>query len=157
MTETTHMNLVRYQSMMKAQGRKWLRTGDVARIDADGFIEIVDRIKDMIAVGGFKVYPSEIEAAVAPLRAIRDAIAVGLPDERWGQRIVLAYTTASGAELTEADREALDEALTALTKHKRPKSLHRFDSLPLGATGKISRRAVVDLLTTSKPLTPERH
>ncbi|MAL06895.1 MAG: AMP-dependent synthetase [Microbacterium sp.] len=133
-----------------------LRTGDIGRLE-DGILFLTDRRNDMLISGGYNVYPSEIEAAVAPLRAIRDAIAVGLPDERWGQRIVLAYTTASGAELTEADREALDEALTALTKHKRPKSLHRFDSLPLGATGKISRRAVVDLLTTSKPLTPERH
>ncbi len=63
-----------------ADGRTWLRTGDVGTIDADGFIKIVDRLKDMIAVSGFKVFPSQIEAVLHHHAAVKEAMVIGLPD-----------------------------------------------------------------------------
>ncbi|MGN6375863.1 MAG: AMP-binding protein, partial [Sphingomonas sp.] len=80
-----------------AAGRRWLRTGDVGTIDGDGFIRIVDRLKDMIAVGGFKVFPSQIEAVLYRHPAVKEALVIGLPDAYRGEHPRAYVTLVDGA------------------------------------------------------------
>lgn len=121
-------------------GTRWLRTGDVAVIDADGFIAIVDRIKDMIAVGGFKVFPSQVEAVLLEHPAVKEALVLGLPDAYHGE-MPRAYVTldegaaASGAELT--------AWLNArVGKHERVSGVEVRGSLPKTMIGKLDRKAL---------------
>lgn len=122
-----------------------LLTGDIGRREGD-LLWLTDRRSDMLISGGYNVYPSEVEAAVESSPGIRGVVAVGLPDERWGQRIALAYTTSTGGDLSPAQLRELDEHLAQLARHKRPKVCRRLSELPLGATGKTDRRAVVTRL-----------
>src|SRR3546814_2179302 len=89
-----------------AEGTRWLRTGDVGTIDDEGFIRIVDRLKDMIAVGGFKVFPSQIEAVLYRHPAVKEALVIGLPDTYRGEHPRAYVTLNDGATET-------PEALTA--------------------------------------------
>jgi acyl-CoA synthetase (AMP-forming)/AMP-acid ligase II len=127
-----------------------LLTGDVGFIVDDRLV-LVDRRSDMLISGGYNVYPGEIESAVRSSPGLRDVVAVGLPDERWGQRIVLAYTTTTGIDLDAAEQAALHDRLTGLAPHKRPKATHFHAVLPLGATGKIDRRAIATRLSSAQP------
>ncbi|SIN75369.1 class I adenylate-forming enzyme family protein [Agromyces cerinus] len=129
-----------------------LLTGDVGVI-TDGYLVLADRRNNMLISGGYNVYPGEIESAVLSSPGLRDAVAVGLPDERWGQRIVLAYTTTSGADLDASQRAELHDRLDRLAPHKRPKTCHFHAELPLGATGKLDRRAIAaQLIAAEHPL-----
>lgn len=116
----------------------WLRTGDVAAIDADGYIKIVDRVKDMIAVGGFKVFPSQIEAVLYRNPAIREALVIGVPDSYHGEMPKAFVTLAEGAEATG------DELKTWLNpqlgKHERVVAVEIRDALPKTMIGKLSRK-----------------
>ncbi|GAB3126646.1 long-chain fatty acid--CoA ligase [Glaciibacter psychrotolerans] len=119
-----------------------LATGDIGSI-FEGYLFLTDRTNNMLISGGYNIYPSEVEEAVALCPGLREVVVVGIPDERWGERITLVYTTMSGRDLDAMQRRALRTSLDALSRHKRPKSLHRLAEFPLGATGKIDRRAVV--------------
>ncbi len=79
-------------TFVERDGKRYLRTGDVARVDADGFLEIVDRIKDMIAVGGFKVFPSVVEDVILEHPAVKEALVIGVPEEYRGE-VPRAYVT----------------------------------------------------------------
>jgi acyl-CoA synthetase (AMP-forming)/AMP-acid ligase II len=127
-----------------------LLTGDVGIISS-GYLSLVDRTNNMLISGGYNVYPGEIEAVVVSSPGLRAAVVVGLPDDRWGERLVLAYLTTSGAELTASQREALRQRLGGLAPHKRPKSCHLCTEFPLGATGKIDRRALTAQLMAEHP------
>ena len=119
-----------------ADGTRWLRTGDVGVIDADGFVTIVDRLKDMISVGGFKVFPSQIEAILYHHPAVREALVIGVPDPYAGER-PRAYVALSG----EADGDALRDWLNAqLGKHERVDRVVVRDALPKTMIGKLSRK-----------------
>jgi long-chain acyl-CoA synthetase len=119
-----------------AAGR--LRTGDVGLIDADGYIKIVDRLKDMIAVSGFKVFPSQIEAILYRHPSVREALVIGIPDAHSGERPKAFVTLHPGAE---ADGEALAEWLNPqLGKHERVAAVEIRDSLPRTLIGKLSRK-----------------
>ncbi len=131
-----------------------LLTGDVGTIK-DGYLFLTDRKNDMLVSGGYNVYPGEIEAVVVSSAGVREVVVVGLPDERWGQRIVLAYTTASGDDLDAAQHASLQHNLASLAPHKRPKSCHFVSTLPLGATGKIDRRAVAAQLSAAQHPLPD--
>ncbi len=118
----------------------WLRTGDVATIDADGYIRIVDRLKDMIAVGGFKVYPSEIEHKLYQHPAVKEAIVLGVPDAYRGE-VPKAFVT------LEDGYEASGDALAAwlnpqLGKHERVSAVEVRESLPKTMIGKLDRKAL---------------
>lgn len=118
----------------------WLRTGDVATIDADGYIRIVDRLKDMIAVGGFKVYPSEIEHKLYQHPAVKEAIVLGVPDAYRGE-VPKAFVT------LEDGYEASGDALAAwlnpqLGKHERVSTVEVRESLPKTMIGKLDRKAL---------------
>ena len=116
----------------------WLRTGDVATIDEDGFIFIVDRLKDMIAVGGFKVFPSQIEDALYRHPAVKEALVIGVPDAYLGER-PMAYVTLSvpteGADL-------LAWLNPQLGKHERVADVVVRDALPKTMIGKLDRKAL---------------
>jgi long-chain acyl-CoA synthetase len=123
------------EKVLAADG--WLRTGDIARIDAHGFVFIVDRKKDMILVSGFNVYPNEIEDVVAQQPGVLEVAAVGVPDEKSGEAVKLVVVR-KDASLTEEDIRAHCRA--NLTGYKQPKYIEFRDSLPKTNVGKILRR-----------------
>lgn len=118
----------------------WLRTGDVATIDDDGFIFIVDRLKDMIAVGGFKVFPSQIEDILYKHSAIKEALVIGVQDTYSGER-PKAFVTLNDGEMVSG--EELTEWLNPqLGKHERVLAVVVRDALPKTMIGKLDRKAL---------------
>ncbi|HEV7489733.1 MAG TPA: AMP-binding protein [Rhodanobacteraceae bacterium] len=115
----------------------WLRTGDIARIDEQGFVFIVDRKKDMILVSGFNVYPNEIEDVVAQQPGVLEVAAVGVPDEKSGEAVKIVIVR-KDPSLTADDIRAHCRA--NLTGYKQPKYIEFRDSLPKTNVGKILRR-----------------
>ena len=121
-------------------GTRWLRTGDVAQIDADGFITVVDRIKDMIAVGGFKVFPSQVEAVLLEHPAVKEALVLGLPDAYLGEMPRAFVTFEGGAAAT---GEELATWLNArVGKHERVSGVEIRAELPKTMVGKLDRKAL---------------
>jgi long-chain acyl-CoA synthetase len=121
-------------------GAHWFRTGDIVSIDADGFVSIVDRIKELIITGGFNVAPSEVEECLRDFPGIADAAVVGLPDGHSGEAVVAAVVLEPGAELdVEAARAYVRENLTP---YKVPKRLVVVEELPKSLIGKVLRREV---------------
>ena len=119
----------------------WLRTGDVGRMDEDGFVLIEDRKKDMILVSGFNVYPNEIENVIVELDGILEAAAIGIADERSGEAVKI-FAVRKDESTTEQD--ILDHCRENLTGYKRPKIVEFRDELPKTNVGKILRRALRD-------------
>ena len=121
-------------------GESWLRTGDVATIDEDGFLAIVDRIKDMIAVGGFKVFPSEVEKVLLENAAVREALVIGMPDSYRGE-VPRAYVTLAAGSATSAD-ELRDWLNARVGKHERVDEVVLREELPKTMIGKLDRKAL---------------
>ena len=122
-------------------GTRWLRTGDVAQIDADGFIAIVDRIKDMIAVGGFKVFPSQVEAVLVEHPAVKEALVLGMPDAYLGE-MPRAWVTLND-DVPPATGEELAKWLNArVGKHERVSGVELRAELPKTMVGKLDRKAL---------------
>jgi long-chain acyl-CoA synthetase len=120
---------------------EWLRTGDVGEIDADGYIRIVDRLKDMIAVGGFKVFPSTVEAELYKHEAVKEALVIGVPDRYAGERPKAFVTLQDGAEI---EGSVLMAWLNPkLGKHERVIAVEVRDALPKTLVGKLSRKELV--------------
>ena len=119
----------------------WLRTGDIGRMDEDGFVFIEDRKKDMILVSGFNVYPNEVENVVVEIDGVLEAAAIGVPDEYSGE-VVKLFVVRTDARVTEKD--IVDYCRKNLTNYKRPKSIEFRDELPKTNVGKILRRALRD-------------
>lgn len=118
----------------------WLRTGDVAVVEADGYIRIVDRLKDMIAVGGFKVYPSVIEAHLHEHPAVKEAIVLGVPDSYRGEAPKAFVTLEDGFQVS---GEALAAWLNPqLGKHERVIAVEVRLNLPKTMIGKLDRKAL---------------
>ncbi|MEY4671393.1 MAG: hypothetical protein RLZZ415_1272 [Pseudomonadota bacterium] len=119
---------------------RWLRTGDVAVLEEGGYLRIVDRIKDMIAVGGFKVFPSQVEAVLLRHPAVKEALVIGVPDAYRGEAPRAYVTLHDGAAAT---AEALADWLNGqLGKHERVDSVVVRDSLPKTMIGKLDRKAL---------------
>lgn len=119
----------------------WLRTGDMAKIDAKGFIYIVDRKKDMILVSGFNVYPNEVENAVMEHPGVLEAAAIGKNNPESGQ-VVKLFVVRKDPNLTE--KEIIDFCRESLTRYKVPKEIEFRDELPKTNVGKILRRELRD-------------
>jgi long-chain acyl-CoA synthetase len=118
----------------------WFRTGDLARIDADGYFFIVDRFKDMIIRGGYNVYPREIEEVLHEHPAVREAAVIGVPDELLGEEVGAAIALLPG---TEADVTAIrDFVKDRVASYKYPRRIWLVDELPKGPTGKILKRDI---------------
>jgi long-chain acyl-CoA synthetase len=125
--------------VMTADG--FMRTGDIATVDARGFFRIVDRKKDMILVSGFNVYPNEIEQVVSAMPGVAECAAVGVPDEGSGEAVKLVVVRRDAA-LTQAQVKAY--CREHLTGYKRPRVIEFRDDLPKTTVGKVLRRALRD-------------
>ena len=121
----------------------WLRTGDIGRIDDEGFVYIEDRKKDMILVSGFNVYPNEVESVVATHPGVLEVAAVAQSDERSGE-VVALFIVKKDPNLTE--QQVIDHARTQLTGYKTPRHVYFRAELPKTNVGKILRRALRDEL-----------
>ncbi|MGO4458548.1 long-chain fatty acid--CoA ligase [Streptomyces sp. M-16] len=118
----------------------WLRTGDVARLDADGYAYVVDRVKDMFVSGGENVYPAEVEGVLLTHPAVDGCAVVGVPDPVWGEvgRAVVVLRPGSRAD----EHDLLGHLQGRLAKYKIPRSVVLTDALPRTASGKIHKPAV---------------
>lgn len=116
----------------------WFHTGDLARVDDDGFFFIVDRKKDMFISGGENVYPVEIEKTLYDHPAVAQCAVIGVPDEKWGEIGKAVVVLKPGAAATE--EELLDLCRARLARYKVPRSVIFVDTLPLSAAGKILKR-----------------
>ncbi|MBU2033011.1 MAG: AMP-binding protein [Alphaproteobacteria bacterium] len=124
-------------------GAGWLRTGDVATIDEEGFLAIVDRIKDMIAVGGFKVFPSQVETVLVEHSMVKEALVIGHPDPYLGEH-PMAYVTLNDEEGVAApsDSELKDWLNARVGKHERVENVIIRADLPKTMIGKLDRKAL---------------
>jgi len=130
-----------------ADGRRFLRHGDVGRLDEDGFLILMDRTKDMIISGGFNIYPSDLEAVLHADPHVIEAAVVGVPDPDWGETPVGFAVLRPGA-----DKDAvLTAANGKLGKTQRLSALHIVDQLPRSAIGKVLKRELRDRVLTLSP------
>lgn len=120
----------------------WLYTGDIARMDEDGFFYIVDRKKDMIISGGYNVYPRDIEESLYEHSAVKEAVCAGIPDSYWGEFVKAYVVLKEDAQVTEA--ELLTFLKQKLAAYKVPKKIEIRESLPRTAVGKVLRRFLID-------------
>jgi acyl-CoA synthetase (AMP-forming)/AMP-acid ligase II len=137
----------------------WFSTGDLARIDRDGYVHLVDRKNDVIISGGFNIFPGEVERVIAGVDGILEAVVLGLPDERWGEGVHAAVVLDESAGRRYSGAEGADALLRAVTEacrsrlagYKKPLGVHRVDVIPRNAFGKVDRRALRALLLESQP------
>jgi fatty-acyl-CoA synthase len=126
----------------------WFHTGDVGQYDADGFVYIVDRLKDMVISGGENVYPAEVENILFAHPAVADVAVVGLPDARWGEAVTAVVATRPGSQLTL--EELRQFAAESLARYKLPQRLHLVDELPRNPSGKVLKAQLREQLATSE-------
>jgi len=122
----------------------WLYTGDLARRDADGYLYIVDRSKDMIISGGFNVYPREVEDVLSQHPAVASAAVVGVPDPKWGEAVRALVVLRPGASVVV---DELVPELMAFVREKKgavytPKAIDIVDALPVTGLGKLDKKAI---------------
>jgi long-chain acyl-CoA synthetase len=115
----------------------WLRTGDVGRLDDDGYLTIVDRVKDMIIRGGENIYPKEIEAVLTAVPGVLEAAVVGRPDALLGESPVAYVSLYPGAGLS--DQDLLEHCRRHLTRVKVPERIEILDGLPKNPVGKTDK------------------
>ncbi|MGE3289505.1 MAG: long-chain fatty acid--CoA ligase [Pseudonocardia sp.] len=133
------------QATAEASAHGWHHTGDIGMLDAEGYLHIVDRAKDMVITGGFNVYSAEVEQALMAHDAVRDCAVIGLPDEKWGERVAAVVALQPGAE-------AGAEALIAFVKEriggvKAPKQIEFWADLPRSTVGKVLKTDIRRELT----------
>ena len=117
---------------------RWLKTGDAARADEEGFVFIVDRWKDMYISGGENVYPAEIENVLYQLPEIAEAAVIGVPSERWGEVGLAVLVLKPGVDLDRG--KVLDHCAQKLARFKVPHDVAVIEALPRNATGKVLKR-----------------
>jgi long-chain acyl-CoA synthetase len=119
----------------------WFHTGDMARVDEDGYFFIVDRKKDLIIRGGYNVYPREIEEVLYEHPAVAEAAVIGLPHPELGEEVAAGVALKPGASAT--TEELRDHVKTQVAAYKYPRRVRIVDALPKGPTGKILKREIV--------------
>jgi fatty-acyl-CoA synthase len=134
------------QETAEALAGGWLHTGDIGRIDERGYLFITDRKKDMIISGGFNVFPREIEDVVASHPAVRQCCVVGVPDDKWGERVTAVVVSVDGTDAT-----VLSEEIRSLVRERKgpvyaPKSVVFVDRIPETSVGKFDKKALVSFL-----------
>jgi acyl-CoA synthetase (AMP-forming)/AMP-acid ligase II len=128
------------QATAEASTHGWHRTGDIGRFDADGFLYIVDRAKDMIISGGFNVYSAEVEQALMQHPAVQDGAVIGLPDDKWGEKVVAVLQLRPGREVSPQDLQAfVKERIGSV---KTPKLIEIWPDLPRSSVGKVMKRDI---------------
>jgi acyl-CoA synthetase (AMP-forming)/AMP-acid ligase II len=135
-------NMVGYWNLAEANARTirgdWLHTGDAGWLDADGYLYIHDRMKDMIVSGGENVYPAEVESAIFGCPGVADVAVIGVPDEQWGEAVKAVVVRAPGSQVT--GDEIVAYARERIAGYKLPKSVDFLDALPRNPSGKILKR-----------------
>ena len=116
----------------------WMHTGDAGSIDADGYLYVSDRVKDMIISGGENIYPREIEDVLFQIPAVADAAVIGVPDEKWGETVKAVIQVKDGETLTEAEVRAHCRA--NLGGFKQPSSVDFIDVIPRNLSGKVLKK-----------------
>ena len=139
----SHQNMAGYWRNERATAETitpegWLRTGDAGFLDADGFIFLHDRVKDMIVTGGENVYPAEVENVLMKHPDVADAAVIGVPDERWGEAVKAIVVSTPDAKATPEDIIAF--CREHLAGFKLPKSVDFADVLPRNPSGKLLKR-----------------
>jgi len=129
-------------------GEGWFRTGDVGRVDEDGFYFVVDRKKDLIIRGGFNIYPREIEEVLYEHPDVVEAAVVGIPHDAYGEEVGAAVALRPGATVTEGELRAFVKGQVAAYKY--PRVVWFVDDLPKGPTGKILKREIVPPATSEE-------
>lgn len=120
----------------------WLHTGDIGRMDEDGFFYILDRKNDMLISGGYNVYPREVEDVLLAYDGVVEAAVVGLPDEKWGDRVIAVIAGRDGID----GDAVLAFVKTKLANYKHPKSIEIWSELPKSGANKILRREIRDTI-----------
>jgi fatty-acyl-CoA synthase len=127
---------------------EWFKTGDLVRIDEEGYIYVAGRKKEMYISGGENVYPREVEKVLQEHNDVADAAVIGVPDEKWGESGAAYVVTKPGVEVSE--NLLRDHSLKFLAKFKIPKYFFLIDELPLNSTGKIDKKNLLELFQNSK-------
>jgi acyl-CoA synthetase (AMP-forming)/AMP-acid ligase II len=126
----------------EVQAYGWHHTGDIGRREADGYVYITDRKRDMIVSGGFNIYPFEIEQALLAHPAVQDCAVIAVPDEKWGEAVKACVELKAGAAATEA--ELIAACKQSLGSMKAPKSVDFVETLPRSPVGKVLKRVLRD-------------
>lgn len=126
---------------------EWLKTGDLGRLDVDGYLYVIDRRTDLIISGGENVYPSEVENVIGNMQGVDEVAVVGQVDEKWGQ-IPVAFIVTRDVELTA--QVIIDFLKTEVAAFKVPKAIYYLDALPKNATNKVLRRKLLEQLEQKK-------
>ena len=140
--------LNRPEATAQALANGWLHTGDVGQLDANGYLTLVDRSKDLIISGGSNIYPREVEEVLLRHPGLREVAVIGLPDPEWGEVAVAVVVAQPEATLAEADLDAL--CLKHIARFKRPKRYVFVDELPKNATGKVLKRELRERLAAGR-------
>ena len=127
----------------------WLRTGDVGRLDQDGFLTLSDRSKDVIISGGTNIYPREVEEALLTHADVREVSAIGVPDPDWGEIVVACVVLEPGAAADDARLDA--HCLSLIARFKRPKRYVYLDALPKNNYGKVLKTELRAMMRDAKP------
>jgi acyl-CoA synthetase (AMP-forming)/AMP-acid ligase II len=127
----------------------WHHTGDIGYLDDDNLLFIVDRAKDMVITGGFNVYSTEVEQAIMQHPAVQDCAVIGLPDDKWGERLTAVVQLRTGATVDPSE-------ITSFVKHrigsvKTPKQIEVWPDLPRSKVGKILKNELKARLTPASP------
>jgi O-succinylbenzoic acid--CoA ligase len=139
----------RPEETAKAWRNGWFHTGDIGRLDEEGYLYVLDRRNDLIISGGENVYPAEVEAALLSYPQVEEAGVIGQPDEQWGQVVAAFVKPRSGATLNE--EELIAYCQDRLARYKLPRKIYFVaESLPRNATGKLLRRSLREILAGYK-------
>jgi fatty-acyl-CoA synthase len=137
------------KATQEASRHGWHHTGDIGYLDADGFLYIVDRAKDMIISGGFNVYSAEVEQVLMQHPDVQDSAVVGLPDEKWGERVVAVLQLHAGRQVDAEDIKAFVKA--RIGSVKAPKQIEVWADLPRSKVGKVLKKEVRAALLPPQP------
>jgi fatty-acyl-CoA synthase len=135
------------EATAEASAHGWHHTGDIGFLDEDGYLFIVDRAKDMVITGGFNVYSAEVEQALMAHDAVRDCAVIGLPDEKWGERVTAVVQPQDGADIDTHDLIAFVKQ--RIGSVKAPKQIEVWADLPRSAVGKVLKTEIRSRLTGS--------
>jgi len=127
----------------------WLHTGDIGRFDAEGYLHLLDRLKDLIISGGSNIYSREVEEILLQHPGVAAAVVVGLPDRHWGESVHAVVVLRPGH--TPSPQELINFCKTKIASYKKPRTIEFAASLPVGDTGKVIRRLIRDEALSRMP------
>jgi acyl-CoA synthetase (AMP-forming)/AMP-acid ligase II len=137
------------EATAEASRHGWHHTGDIGYLDEDNFLFIVDRAKDMVITGGFNVYSTEVEQALMAHPAVADSAVIGLPDDKWGERLTAVLTLRPGSSLDPAELTSFVKA--RIGSVKTPKQVEIWEDLPRSKVGKVLKAEIRKYLLDLEP------